>query len=276
MADTPRLDAYLERIGLSARPEPGIEGLQALKIAHRRSIAFENLDVQLGRVIEADSDSAFAKLVTRRRGGYCFEQNRLFADMLADLGLPTRPLLARVRLNVEGETPPRGHVLLLAEISGEQWIADVGFGGSFVPALPLRDGAEAAGFDGAHHRLRRIGELGDLRGQWLFERRAGESDAPWVPQYTFNLCEVAPNDIEQANHWTQTSPRSRFTTMQLATIVLPGGFASLVGNVFTVSDAQGSREERIESATAYADCLRTHFQLDFSDDEAASLPVFSL
>ena len=107
--------------------------------------------------------------VTRGRGGYCFEQNRLFADMLAQAGIATRPLLARPRLAIPpGVTPPRTHVLLLAEIAGEAWLADAGFGGSYVPPLPLVDGASTTTPDGAAHRLRRVA-LPD--GEWLLERR---------------------------------------------------------------------------------------------------------
>ncbi|WP_438452424.1 arylamine N-acetyltransferase, partial [Listeria monocytogenes] len=71
------LTAYLARIDLPETPVADVDGLAALQRAHRLAIPFENLDVKLGRGVAIDSASVFDKLVTRRRGGYCFEQNRL-------------------------------------------------------------------------------------------------------------------------------------------------------------------------------------------------------
>jgi arylamine N-acetyltransferase len=159
------LDQYLARIGLKAPPEPTAEGLALLQRAHRLSIPFENLDVILGRGIAIDSASVFAKLVTARRGGYCFEHNRLFGDALDALGFVHRPLLARVWLGIQGPPPPRTHTLSLVTIDGRDWIADAGFGGSYAPPMPLADGESASAPDGAQFRLMR-----DPLHGWMLER----------------------------------------------------------------------------------------------------------
>lgn len=251
--------------------------------AHREAIAFENLDVRLGRAPAIDSDGAFAKLVAGMRGGYCFEQNRLYADMLAELGVVTRPLLARVRLGQPVDThPPRSHVLLLAELADGAWIADVGFGGSYVPVLPLTDGAEAATTDGARHRLRRIGGPGSLGGEWLLERAGpvaatdgrAQPHGGWQPQYSFDLAEVAPADLEQANHWTATAPTSRFTLLHIATRALPDGFASLIDRTLTVSRGGQAEVREIADRQAYGKVLADMFGLALSPAELARLPLF--
>jgi arylamine N-acetyltransferase len=279
-----RLSAYCARLGLAAPPAADAAGLEAWQRAHRQAIAFENLDIQLRRPIALDRDGVFAKLVTARRGGYCFEQNRLFADMLAEVGLATRPLLARVRLGQPaGAHPARTHVLLLAELAGERWIADVGFGGSYVPALPLADGAEAATADGARHRLRRTGEQGGLGGEWLLERSgpAGTTDGralphrDWQAQYSFDLAEVGEADIEQANHWTATAAASRFTQLHIATLALPDGFASLIDRTLSVARAGRTDVREIEGEPAYRKVLHDMFGLELTPVEIASLPLFS-
>jgi N-hydroxyarylamine O-acetyltransferase len=281
---TERLASYLARIGLSSAPPCTAEGLAQLQAAHRVSVGFENLDVLLGRPIRIDGDSAFDKLVTRRRGGYCFEQNRLFADMLAEVGLPTRPLLARVTLNAApGEAPPRTHVLLLLEIDGKPWIADAGFGGSFVPPLPLEDGAEALTPDGAGHRLRRIGAPHDPHGEWLLERAAPDAvagggprpESAWQPQYAFHLAPVAPVDLEQCNHWTSTWPESRFTTLQLVSIALPDGFAAMTDDKLTITRGTVREDQQIATAREYRAVLHDLFRLELTRDEVAALPLFS-
>jgi len=131
------LDAYFERIRLAERPACTLEGLATVQRAHRLAIPFENLDVILGRGIAIDSASVFAKLVTARRGGYCFEQNRLFEDALLALGFNVRPLLARVWLGGEGPPPGKTHTLGLVTIDGQEWIADAGFFRSRVLASGL-------------------------------------------------------------------------------------------------------------------------------------------
>lgn len=279
-----RLNTYLQRIGLVDIPKQDARGLSRWLAAHRQSIPFENLDIPLGAGIAVDADSVFGKLVGARRGGYCFEQNRLFSDMLASAGFANRAMLARVRLQVpEGQTPPRTHVLLLVDLAGEDWIADAGFGGSFVPPLRLEDGAKARTPDGAAHRLRRLGDAGGLAGEWLLER-AGPvqatdgrfaDDPGWQAQYSFDLAEVAPDDLQQCNHWTSTRPGTRFTTLHIVSRVLPDGFAALTDRRLTVYRAGEAQIRTIVDPGDYAATLRTLFGLDIAEDRLASLRLFA-
>lgn len=275
---------YLVRIGLDDTPPPTAAGLSRLQGAHRLAIGFENLDIPLGRGIAIDGASVFDKLVVRGRGGYCFEHNRLLRDALTALGFECRPMLARVYLGVApGIVTPRTHICLAVTIDGEQWLADAGFGGSNLPLLPITDGATALTSDGASHRLRRIGEQGALRGQWLLER-AGAPEATdgraaahgeWQAQYAFDLGAVAEEDLEQANHWTSTRPGTRFTTLCVASIPQPHGFASMVDRNLSVHGPDGTLRHDIADAADYARTLRDVFRIALSEAEAAELPVFA-
>lgn len=276
--------SYLARINLPAIPPATDAGLAILQTAHRTAIGFENLDIRLGRGIAIDSRSVFDKLVTRGRGGYCYEQSRLFSDVLRRIGIENRPLLARVRLvDSPGVVPPRTHACLLATIGGAPWLSDVGFGGSNIPPLPLVDGAEAATSDGARHRLLRVGSPGTLAGEWQLER-AGPTLAPdgdvdqgpqWRPQYSFDLAEVAPEDLELANHWTATRPGTRFTTAHIASIPITDGFAAMSERQLTIYRPDGTEKRMIDSPQAYAETLRNLFRIALSDEEAARLPLFA-
>ena len=90
-----------------------------------------------------------------------------------------------------------------------------------------------------------MGEAGTLAGQWRLERAgpAGATDgrtAPhgdWQAQYTFDLSEVAPDDLEQANHWTSTHAGTRFTTLHIASFVLADGFAAMTDRQLTIHRA---------------------------------------
>ena len=122
------LDAYLARTGYTGGLDPTVETLRGLHHAHTAAIPFENLDVALEREVRLDLDSVQRKLVTERRGGYCYEQNSLFAAVLERLGFVFTAHGARVR--TAGPTMrPITHVLLRVVVDGEQWLADTRFGG---------------------------------------------------------------------------------------------------------------------------------------------------
>src|SRR5262245_28990314 len=138
-ADQLDLDAYLARIEYASERAPTLPVLKAVHLAHATHIPFENLDIQLGRPILLDLESLQAKLVRGRRGGYCFEQNTLFAPALDQLGFRVTRLAARVRIGAT-RMAARTHMTLKVDVDGGSWLADVGFGGAGllepVPLLP--------------------------------------------------------------------------------------------------------------------------------------------
>jgi N-hydroxyarylamine O-acetyltransferase len=259
------LPAYLERIRLPALPTLDHLGLAAVQRAHRLAIPFENLDIALGRGIDISSDAVFAKLVVARRGGYCFEQNRLFLDALHALGFDARPLLARVWLMADG-VPPKTHTLNLVTIDRQEWIADAGFGGSYAPPLPLVDGAEAESPDGTRHRLAR-----DATHGWLLARDDGQGAQP---QYSFTTEHVWPADLALSNHWTSTAAGTRFTTLRLASIVLPHGFASLTDRSYRRRAGEGETAAEIADPRVYRMRLGMMFGIELSADDVAALGLF--
>jgi N-hydroxyarylamine O-acetyltransferase len=274
------LDLYLERIRLAERPQPDAAGLLALQRAHRLAIPFENLDIFLGRAIRVDSDSVFAKLVTARRGGYCFEHNRLFLDALDALGFQARPLLARVWLGAE-HVPPLTHAISLVTIDSVEWVADTGFGGSYVPPMPLADGEEAVGPDGARFRLSRDPAYG-----WMLDRHGdpattdgrasfAEPEVYHGAQYSFGLETVYPSDMALGNHWTSTAPGTRFTTLRLASLVLPNGFASLNDRNYHRRNSDNEAHGEITDPRVYRMRLSMMFGIDMTVDEVAQLGLFA-
>ncbi len=260
------LNAYLDRIGIAAPARADSAGLAELQRAHRLVIPFENLDILLGRGIDVAPDAIFAKLVTQRRGGYCFEQNGLFGQALTALGFTTRPLMARVWLMDPPATPGRSHVILHVTLSGVSWIADAGFGGGYAPPMPLV--ADRIVEDGdVRHRLRRDAEHG-----WMLERDGGEG---WTRQFSFTLDPVYDADIVIANHWTSTAPVSRFTLAPVLNRTLPDGDVSLTGRRLVRRRSGGGTQREIGDAAAYRATLAEVFGLDLSEAEVAALGLFA-
>jgi len=203
------LDAYLDRIGYGDALRPDQSTLAALHLAHASHIPFENIDVLLRRPIRLDLDSLQAKLVSGRRGGYCFEQNLLFSAVLHSVGFSVTPLAARVRYRTQ-RLLPRTHMLLLVELDGMRWLVDVGFGGEgLLLPVPIGTGEAARQFAWTY---RVVAEGGGWVAQSL-------RDGVWDDLYAFTFEPQALPDYEMASYYTSTHPSSRF--LQTLTVQLP-------------------------------------------------------
>jgi N-hydroxyarylamine O-acetyltransferase len=267
MMQPAQFDAYLVRLGLGHLPHANEEGLAILQRAHRLAIPFENFDIQLGCGIHIGLDQVVDKLVYRKRGGYCFEHNALLSAGLAKLGFDVRPLLARVWLvSAPGVVPPRTHVLSLVTIGGRQWIADAGFGGGYAPPMPLEAGRVVEGPDGGRHRL-----VLDADHGWMLEREGGDG---WRPQFSFTLDAVHDSDLAMSNHWTSTSPDSRFVRHRIASMVLPHGMAALQDRRYTRSSLTDKVDSEITSARMLQMRLSLVFGIDLEHDQIAALNLF--
>lgn len=175
---TPFLSAYFTRLAWTGTPDVSIDTLRELHSHHNSSIPFENLDVLLPREIHLDDRALEEKLITARRGGYCFEQNGLLQRALSEIGFSVRSLLGRVVLANPPQMPPRTHRLLLVEVEGERWIADVGFGGQTLTA-PIKLLADIP--QHTPHGVYRLVHEGD---EWTLQFNHHEH---WQSMYHFDL-----------------------------------------------------------------------------------------
>lgn len=252
----PDLDRYFARIGHAGPRAATHETLRALHLRHVCAVPFENLDVLLGRTLALDLPALERKLVQDRRGGYCYEQNTLFAAVLRALGFRVVPLIARVRWQVPPETgTPRTHMVLRVEIDGRPWLADVGFGGvGLSEPIALDTGEEQA----TTHEPRRILR----RGEYLVHQvRTGSG---WADAYQFTSDEVPAIDYEVANWYSNKHPRSHFQQNLIVTRVLPEGRAIVFNREFTRRTRNGTAHtQEIRSSDELVRLLAEHFDLHF-------------
>lgn len=200
MSEDVKLNPYFERIGFAGSIAPTLQTLQALHIAHPSAIPFENLNPLLGLPVPLDLRSLEQKLVSDHRGGYCYEQNTFFLHVLRSLGYEVKPLGARVLWGRAGDTPvARTHMLLNVEITGVNYIADVGFGGN-TPTAPLRLRTDIEQ-ETPIETYRLVG--GDP--VYRLEVKLGED---WRALYSFDLSEQLEPDFEIASWWMATHPDS--------------------------------------------------------------------
>jgi len=256
------LAAYFERIAYTGPREPTLPVLNALMAAHVQAIPFENLDVLLGTGVDIRPEAVFDKLVRRRRGGYCFEQNGLFLRVLTGLGFAVRPASARVRMSPStdqapaGPPPPRTHMFLEVTIGGEPWLADVGVGAlSLTSAIRFTAGDEQP----TPHEPRRIVRQGD---RWLHQARLGDD---WLDVYEFTGEEMPFIDREVANWYTSAHPRSHFRNLlMVARATAGGGRVTLRDGELKHRGPDGRSETRVvTSPDALLEVLATEFGLVF-------------
>lgn len=243
------LGAYLDRIGFVQPLRTDAATLRALHRAHMLAVPFENLDIHAGRPIELSLPKLFDKIVRRRRGGFCYELNGLFAAALSELGFWVQLHSARV-WGQDGPGRDFDH-LVLQVFAERNWLADVGFGESFLEPLPLEPAVETDDHMAAYRLL----PSGD---EWTLERRA--PDAEWRPQYVFTLAPRRLSDFNAMCTWHQTDPASHFTQNRICTLPTPDGRITVSGNRLIIT-ANGVRHEREVDDDERVAILRDRFGL---------------
>ena len=252
------VDAYLERINYRGPLAPTAETLRRLHVAHLLAVPFENLSIHAGETIVLDDDSLFDKVVGRKRGGFCYELNGLFAALLRDLGFRVEMLSAGVAKHEGGFGPDFEHMALLVTL-GERWLADVGFGDSFVEPLLLDERAEQA----QGSRAFRIEEDGG-RLVLLLKEAGGE----WEPQYRFGLEPHPYADYEEMCRFHQTSSESHFTRNRICSLLTPEGRLTLSGSRL-ITTRGGERVEReLAGAAEREAALLEHFGISMRGRDA--------
>jgi N-hydroxyarylamine O-acetyltransferase len=244
--DGKELDAYLARIGAARPARADAAALRELQLRHLLAVPFENLSIHLGEPIVLEPAALLDKLVRRRRGGFCYELNGAFADLLSTLGFGVTLLAARV-FGEDGPGPPFDHLALRVDVGGEEpWLADVGFGRH--SSYPLRlDSRDEQADPGGSFRIAETAD-GDLD-----VGRDGQ------PQYRLEQRPRSLADFEPTCWWQQTSPGSHFTRSLVCSLLTDDGRVTLSDRTL-IRTAGDRREERILSGDAEVlDAYRTCF-----------------
>ncbi|NEE10589.1 arylamine N-acetyltransferase [Streptomyces sp. SID7499] len=242
-----QVDAYLRRLGAEHPAWPTVDALRELHLRHLRTVPFENLSIHLGEEIVLEEKRLLDKVVSARRGGFCYELNGSFGALLAALGYDVALLAGRV-YGEEGRLGiPYDHLALrVRTVDGGDWLADVGFGAHSHLPLAFGDrgeqkdpggtfriveaGPDAAGVRGGHGTV----EAADLD---VF--RDGRA------QYRLETRPRVLGDFVAGAWWHSTSSVSHFTrSLVCSRVTEEGGRITLSGRKLTVTAADGTREER--------------------------------
>ena len=247
------IPAYLARLKYSNSVKPDAETLHGLQFAHLLNVPFENLDIGLKRPIQLSEEALWEKIILRKRGGFCYELNSLFAWLLKQIGFDVTYLNARV-FNREGNLGiDFDHLALLVRVPNQSvhWLADVGFGDSFNQPLSFEErGEQVQGL-----RAYRLEQTSDGYITWQ-----KNYDGSWERQYFFDLQpHNFPADYETACLYHQTSIESSFKRRSIISKATPDGCVSLEAGRLIVT-TNGQREERlVANQEEYYALLKEHF-----------------
>lgn len=242
---------YLARIGVEQdHLEPNEEVLRFLQRKHLLTVPFENLDIHWKRPIVLDVGKFFEKIVSNHRGGFCYELNGLFNELLKSLGFQTRLISARV-FNGTEHGPEYDHAAMIVTIGNDEYLADVGFGD--FSTEPLRYGLGAEQCDAAGiFVIRRFDD------EYLeVAKREGDD---WKSEYIFK---DEPRDLAEFAamcDFQQYSPESHFTKGKICSILTENGRKTLRDNKFIVT-TDGLKTETDLANSEFERILRTEFAI---------------
>lgn len=249
------LEAFYARIDYRGTRNVSAATLIGLHQAFVHNVPFENLDIHLGRPISLQSTDLFTKIVTNKRGGYCYEVNSLFAMLLEVIGFHVQCLLARVLFNMT-TIYPRSHQLLLVTVDEQPWIADVGFGSCCLrEPIPLIPSAiSEQGPD--RFRLRK-----DSDSIYVLEAMP---TGRWQDLYAFTLEPYLLIDYEPFNYYNSTSPEAKWTQQKVCSIPTKEGRIVAVDWEFKIHGRDGTRTVKAESDEQYRRLLREFFRVEIA------------
>ena len=245
-----QIDRYLERIGFDGPINHDGDTLDRLIWAHISTVPFESLDLhEYGVVPSLNVDDLYEKFVVNRRGGYCFEQNTLFGQLLNDLGFPTYGTVVRLLGPPGFPLFPYSHKGLVSEAEGKAWYCDVGYGGPGPKGVvEIRDGEQVVG--GVTFR-------GTIRPNDFFIER--KTDDGWVNVLYFAQRAIEPIDFEPLNFYCAMRPDSNFRLNRIVNLTLPDGSKALSGKHFTLRVGGTVTERDVETPEELEELLHEEF-----------------
>jgi N-hydroxyarylamine O-acetyltransferase len=249
-------DSYLATLGLS-RGEPTWDLLCAITRRHVATFAFSSVGPRLGDDLPLDLVLLYDRIVVRRRGGYCFEQNGLLFAVLQDLGYDVRVQLARVIL-VQDNHPPLTHRVSVVDLDGERYVVDVGFGPLGPPFPVPLVGSAAVGY-----RISE-GRPGELHMQAL-------KDGEYASLYRFELVRYGQADCELGHFYSHRHPEATFVNNLVGSLILEDEVRSLRNREYWVMRPSGDVRHEVTDAAVLASVLREELGIRVTDDECRRL-----
>ena len=247
-----RMSDYKSRIEVTgAELHPNLETLNRLQRAHLNTVPFENLDIHWKRPIVLDEKKFYEKIVSDRRGGFCYELNGLFNVLLRSIGFQTRLISARV-FNGTEFGPEFDHMAMIVTIDGDEYLADVGFGSFTDETLRFAIDVEQNDREGVFVIRNFDDEYFEV---------AKRLDDTWIPEYIFRDITRELSEFAEMCDFQQYSPDSHFTKGKLCSIKTGTGRKTLTDKSFIVTENGKKNETPVNSESEFYSLLEREFSI---------------
>ena len=252
--------SFLKRTGIRELPEKNLKGLAEIMTAMAETVPFENLDVQLGKIVSIDIDAIADKILHRNRGGYCYEINGLLFHILKEWEMEACYLGARSIMGYESRRPVT-HMLVKVNLQEGPYICDLGFTGLCPPEpLPLTDKAD----ESKPYRF-----IAGQAGDWILQSKSPAGE--WKSLYSFEDRPLEQVDFNLPNYFNNHSQESICTRKLICAIRKNGHSYRLVQNCLTVLDDGSSREQLLKTPEVFRRTLKEIFGLHLKEREYDAL-----
>ena len=242
---------YLKRIGIDqTQLNPDLKTLKLLQKRHLLSVPFENLDIHWKQPIKLDTDDFYQKIVRRKRGGFCYEQNGLFRKLLEETGFQTKIISARVAGGENNFGEEYDHLAILVKINGEEYLTDVGFGDFLTEPLKFILDREQSDESGIYKFRKTDNDYFEI---------LKKKDSVWKSQFIFKDLARDLQEFKGMCSFHQTSEKSHFTRGKVCSILTKNGRKTLTDNKFIETKNGEKTEKMIASEEEFNEILEREF-----------------
>jgi N-hydroxyarylamine O-acetyltransferase len=250
--------SYLHRLGIPDPGEPSVPALFALHRAHVERIAYEVIDIQLGRWTSVQTHHAVSRIL-RGRGGYCVQLNTAFSVLLTGLGYQVSRHACGVQAStgspaVNADVAP--HMALSVDLDGARWLVDVGLGDGLYEPLPARPGPYQQG-PFSYRLSRSVTEPGGLR---LDHDPRGS-----VAGIDIRMTPARQRDFLRWHHYLASSAESRLVRAMTVMRRNADSIDALTGCLLRHVDSTGRRVREVQTRDEWYDALADIFSIRLTD-----------
>ncbi len=247
------MDRYLKRINVHSQVQPDLETFRFLHRQHLYAVPFENLDIHSGRKIILKKDMLLHKIIDEGRGGFCYELNGTFYELLTAVGFKVKRVSAGVCDDGKNYSPDFDHMALIVSMNNEEYLADVGFGDSFVEPLKFK-------LDENQKDIRDYFKISKSKGDEYYILYRSPDGVNFIPQYRFTTVPRELNEFDEMCRYHQTSPESHFTQKVICSKANKSGRISL-SNLKLIKTVNGLKEQKDITENEFISLLKSHFNV---------------
>ncbi|QNK61774.1 arylamine N-acetyltransferase [Pedobacter sp. PAMC26386] len=249
------IQEYFDRIQYQQEAKVDLKSLKELMKTHLLNVPFENLDIHQKTWITLDEEKIYKKIVQERRGGFCYELNGNFQQLLLKIGFDVQLIGAKVYFSeTKTYSPPTDHIALLVQLEDERYLVDVGFG-DFV-SEPIKISAET-------HHSERCGtfKLTKANQYYYLIEKQDEMLGTYIPGYTFTLTPLMLKDFTHSCYFQQLSPDSNFTKNKVCSLLTDTGRKTVTQSKFIVTVNGIKTEQAVPDEQAFQVLLEKEFDI---------------